>query len=185
MFIQTRSQILISRNVLAGWKNASLKPFQPQKIFQELSFQQTFIFSWLFTFPETSALDLLLLANFFPNGIELRNANHAFKFTLQKSTDLFFPAKHYSKWMIQMYEIIHNKTITMHKKLKQQKIFFETCKKHSKNKKITLQNKFVFTTEEILQITKKTKSINAIKSVQKQPWKHPIQAVLDNKKKKC
>ena len=86
--------------------------------------------------------------------------------------------------MIQTYEIIHNKIITMHKKLKQQKKFLETCKKHSKNKKIILQNKFVFTTEEILQITKKTKSINVIKSVQKWPQKCPIQAVLDNEEKK-
>ena len=74
--------------------------------------------------------------------------------------------------------------ITMHKKLKQQKKLFEACKKHSKNKKIALQSKFVFTTEEILQITKKTKSINATKSAQKWPRKRPIQAVLDNEEEK-
>ena len=71
----------------------------------------------------------------------------------------------------------------MHKKLKQQKKSFKTHKKCSKNKKIPLQNKFIFTTEKILQIAKKTKSINATKNTQKQPRKCPIQAVLDNKKK--
>ena len=35
-------------------------------------------------------------------------------------------------------------------------------------------------TEEMLQITKETKSINATKSAQKWPRKCPIQAVLDN-----
>ena len=39
--------------------------------------------------------------------------------------------------------------------------------------------------EEMLQITKKTKSINVTKNAQKQPRKCPIQAVLHNKKKKC
>ena len=71
----------------------------------------------------------------------------------------------------------------MRKKLKQQKKLLETHKKHFKNKKIALQNKFVCTTEEILQITKKTKSANTTKSALKWPRKRPIQAVLDNKKK--
>ena len=85
--------------------------------------------------------------------------------------------------MTQAYEMVHNKIITIHKKLKQPKKFLETCKKCSKNKRIALQSKFVFTTEEMLQITKETKSINTTKSAQKQPRKRPIQAVLDNKKK--
>ena len=38
-------------------------------------------------------------------------------------------------------------------------------------------------TEEMLQITKEIKSINATKNAQKQPRKHPIQIVLDNEKK--
>ena len=40
-------------------------------------------------------------------------------------------------------------------------------------------------TEEVLQITKETKSVSATKSAQKWLRKCPIQAVLDNKKKKC
>ena len=76
----------------------------------------------------------------------------------------------------------HNKMTTMHKKLKQQKKLFNACKKRSKNKKITLQSKFVFTTKEMLQIAKEAKSINATKSVQKQPQKRPIQTILENDK---
>ena len=45
-----------------------------------------------------------------------------------------------------------------------------------------LQNRFVFTTEEILQIMKEAKSISATKSVQKQSQKRPIQTVLENNK---
>ena len=71
--------------------------------------------------------------------------------------------------MIQMYEMVHNEMITMHKELKQLKFFFEICKKCSKNKKIALQNKFVFMIKEMLQIAKETKSINVTKSAQKWP----------------
>ena len=87
--------------------------------------------------------------------------------------------------MIQMYKIVHNEMITMRKELKQQKIFFKTCKKCSKSKRIALQGKFVFMIEEVLQITKETKSVSATKSVQKWPRKCPIQAVLDNEEEKC
>ena len=72
----------------------------------------------------------------------------------------------------------------MHKELKQPKKIFEIYRKHSKIKKIVLQNKFVFTIEELLQITKEAKSINATKSAQKWLQKCPIQAVLDNEEKK-
>ena len=58
---------------------------------------QIFIFLRPSTLPETSALDLLLFASSFPDGIELRNANHAFKFALQKSTNLFFLARRYGE----------------------------------------------------------------------------------------
>ena len=138
----------------------------------------------LSTFSETSTLNLLLFVSFFSNNIELRNANYAFKFILQKLTNLFSPAKCYGEWMTQIYKIIHSKIITMCKELKQPKNFFKICKKYSKSKKVVLQNKFVFITEEILQITKETKSINATKNAQKWPRKHPIQTVLDNKEKK-
>ena len=77
----------------------------------------------------------------------------------------------------------HNEMITMRKELKQQRKLFEAHKKCLKNKKIALQDKFMFMIEEMLQIAKETKSINATKSAQKQPRKHPIQTVLDNKKK--
>ena len=78
--------------------------------------------------------------------------------------------------------MIYNEIITMCKKLKQQKKLFNACKKRSKNKRIVLQSRFVFTTKEMLQITKKTKSINTTKNVQKQPQKCPIQTILENNK---
>ena len=40
----------------------------------------------------------------------------------------------------------------------------------------------MFTTEKMLRIMKEAESINAIKSVQKQLQKHPIQTILENNK---
>ena len=91
-----------------------------------------------FIFPETSILNLLLLASFFSNGIELCNANHAFKFALQELTNLFSPAKRYGERMTQAYKMAHSEIITMRKELKQQKKLLKAYKKCLKSKRIAL-----------------------------------------------
>ena len=65
--------------------------------------------------------------------------------------------------------MIYSEIITMRKKLKQQREIFNTRKKRSKNKKIALQNRFVFTTKTVLKIAKKAESTSATKSTRKQP----------------
>ena len=72
--------------------------------------------------------------------------------------------------------------ITTRRKLKQQRKLLDAHKKFLKNKKITLQNTFVFTTEKMLQITKEAESINVTKNIWKQPQKRPIQTILENNK---
>ena len=129
-------------------------------------------------------IKFIVICEIFLKNIELHNANHAFKFTLQKSMDLFSPIKSYSEQMTQTYEMIYNKMTTMHKELKQQKQILEACKKCSKNRRIALQEKFVFMMEAMLQITKETKSINVNKNALKWPRKFPIQAILDKEKKR-
>ena len=65
---------------------------------------------------------------------------------------------------------IHNNSqnmITMHKGLKQPKKLLEADKKPSKTTRIALPTKFVFTTEEILQITKEIKLMSATKKFSK------------------
>ena len=59
--------------------------------------------------------------------------------------------------------------IMMCKKLKQPKNYLMPARHIQKNKRIALQNEFVFTTEEKLQITKEAESISATKNIQKQP----------------
>ena len=78
--------------------------------------------------------------------------------------------------------MVHSEMITMCKELKQQREFFNACKKRLRSKRIVLHGRFVFTTEEMLQITKKVESINATKNVQKWPQKRPIQTILKNDK---
>ena len=75
MFIHVKFKVLISKDIFAGWKNAGLKFLQPQKMLQELFFQQISVVLPLFTPQNSSALNFLLLDNFFPNNTELCNVN--------------------------------------------------------------------------------------------------------------
>ena len=65
--------------------------------------------------------------------------------------------------------------IIMRKELKQQKELLNARKKHSKGKRIALQNKFMFTIEEVLEIAKKAESVNAAKNTRKRPRRELVQ----------
>ena len=118
MFIYVRFKALISSNILAGWKSANLKFFQPQKVLWELLFCWISIVSPSFTPQNSSALNFLLLDNFFPDNTQLHNVNQTFKSALQKSINLFSPIKHYGEWIACIYEMAYNNITTMREKLK-------------------------------------------------------------------
>ena len=125
-------------------------------------------------------MNFSLFDSFFPNGTQLRNANQTFKFILQKSTDLLSPVKHYGERIIYTYEMAHNNITTMREELKQKDDLLNAHKKCKTGKRIVIKKKFVFTTEEILQLMKKAEAENAIKKMRKKPRKHPIQEVLED-----
>ena len=124
----------------------------------------------------------MLFNNFFPNGTELRSVNQTFKSALQESTNLFSPVKHYGERIAHIYETTHSDIIMMRKEFKQQNEFLNACKKQKTGKKIALERKFVFTTEEILHVVKETKATITAKQSRKQPRKHSIQKFLENEK---
>ena len=78
-----------------------------------------------------------------------------------------------------MVEFIHTELITAQKKLKSIKEIFNTRKKHTKNKRIALEGKFVFSTQEILDITQAAKIKTKAKKKHKQPRKRTIDEILD------
>ena len=75
---------------------------------------------------------------------------------------------------------MHNNITTMHEELKQKNNLFNACKKCKINKRIVVKRKFVFTTEEVLQLVKEAEAENAAKKMCKKPRKRPIQEVLKN-----
>ena len=90
------------------------------------------------------------------------------------------PARRYGERMTQAYEMVHSELITMRKELRQQRELLNARKTRSRGKRIALEGRFVFTTEEVLQIAKEAEVVSAAKGARKRPYKRPIQAVLED-----
>ena len=74
----------------------------------------------------------------------------------------------------------HNNITTMRKELKQKNDLFNARKKRKISKRIAVKGKFVFTTEEVLQLMKEAEAENTAKKMRKKPRKRPIQEVLED-----
>ena len=72
--------------------------------------------------------------------------------------------------------------IIVQKKLELAKKILNTRKKCTKNKRIALEDKFVFFIQKILNIAHATEAKTKIKKRCKQPRKHTINEILDGKK---
>ena len=67
------------------------------------------------------------------------------------------------------------------KKLESTKKILNTQKKHTKSKRIALENKFVFSTQKILNIAHATEAETKIKKKHKRPRKRAINEILNKK----
>ena len=109
----------------------------------------------------------MLLNSSPPDGTELRSADQTFKSALQESTDLFSLVKCYGERIACAYETAHSDIIMMCKELKQQNELLNARKKWKTGKRIALEGKFVFTTEEVLQVVKEAEAAMTAKQLRK------------------
>ena len=127
-------------------------------------------------------LNFLLFDNSPPNNIKLCKTNKLFIFALNETPNLFNLVQWYTAQLIIITESTHAELIIAQKKLKLIKEILNTWKKYMKSKKIALEEKFVFSTQKILDITQATEVEIKAKKKHKQPHKHTIDEILDEKK---
>ena len=90
------------------------------------------------------------------------------------------PVRRYGERIARVYEIAHSNITTMRKELKQKDELLNARKRRKKGKRIAVEGKFVFTTEEVLQLVKEAEAETATKKARKQPRKRPIQEILED-----
>jgi hypothetical protein len=116
-------------------------------------------------------LDLSLLQSDPPDGTELREANALFISKVQKAGDLPSPAKRYAARLTQAAESLCSKNATLRAELVKQRETLHMRKNRTTGKRVALKGKFVFSTQEVLEIAREAEKATASKTSRKRPRK--------------
>ena len=171
MYVRAREKAFTSTDILSGWKGAGLVPLSPVHVLEKL----LPISSASTTIPRTPSpqrsFDLLLLESSPPDGTELHDANALLLSTLQSIEAVPERARRYTERMTKAYEITHNELLLARKQISEQQKLLHTRKKRRKGKRVALKGKFVFTTEEVLEIAQAAEAETAARSAKKRSRK--------------
>ena len=83
-----------------------------------------------------------------------------------------------------MAEFTHTELITARKELKSTKEILNTRKKCTKSKRVALEGKFIFSTQEVLDIARVAEAEAETKKKHKQPHKHTINKTINEEEAK-
>ena len=124
-------------------------------------------------------MNLSLLNNSPPDGTKLREANKLLISALNEVPGLLDSIQQYTARLVTITEFTHTELITARKKLKSAKEILNTRKKRTKGKRVALEGKFVFFTQEVLDIARTAEAEAETKKKRKQPRKRTIDEALD------
>ena len=166
-YIRAREKAFISTNILSGWRATGLYPLSPITILETLPALEV---STLFT-PTTptisSTLDYSLLNSSPPDGTELRTANTLYNSAIASANNIPSPVKRYGVRATRALETIQSENAILRRQLSEQQKLLNTRKKRTKGKRVALEGRFVFSTEEILDIARKAEAETAKRQAKK------------------
>jgi hypothetical protein len=179
MYIRAREKAFISANIISGWKATGLEPLSPIRVLDKLPKASTPPPLPIQTTSQSSSLDLSLLHSSPPEGTELRQANALFNAQIRDVNGVPSPAKRYAERMTRALETTQSELVTIRKELAEQRELLQTRKKHKKGKRVALKGRFVFSTQEVLDIVKEAEEDTAAKRSRKRPRKRSISVEIE------
>ena len=118
-------------------------------------------------------LDLSLLHSDPPDGTELREANAFCIAEVQNADSLASPVKRYISRLTRAFEATCSKNTTFRKENAEQRELLQTRKKRKTGKRVALKGKFVFSTQEVLEIAREAEKATAEKGIRTRRRKVP------------
>jgi hypothetical protein len=179
MYIRAREKAFTSLNIQSGWKATGLEPLSPILVLDKLPKIPIPLPVLLQTPGQSSSLDLSLLQSSPPEGTELRQANALFNAQICDVDGVPSPAKRYAERMTRALETTQSELTTIRKELAEQRELLQTRKKRKKGKRVALKGKFVFSTQEVLDIVKEAEAETAAKKSRKRPRKRSISVEIE------
>ena len=154
MYIRAREKAFTLRNIQKAWQATGLNPLSPLEVLDKLpqptqrprSTEPTRL-------EQQQSLDTSLLCSSPPEGTELRQANAQLHQALREEK-LASPAKRYIHRMTHAFEATQSQYATVSKRLAEVEELLRTRKARKKGKRVSLQGRFVYTTPEVLEVTR-------------------------------
>ena len=179
MYIRAREKALTSSNIRGGWRGAGLAPLSPITVLDKLPVNRASTVSPPRTPPQQTDLDLSLLQSSPPDGTELRQANALLNTAIKACHDLPSPAKRFTERMTRAFEIANSENVTLRKQVKEQAKLLSTRKTRTKGKRIALKGRFVFSTQEVLEIARAAEAETSKKKKGRQARKRRIVETIE------
>ena len=174
MYIRARQTALKSSNIVSGFKAAGLWPLSPVTVLEKLPAEKALQAPAPYNTTPLHGLDLSLLQSDPPDGTELREANALCLAAVENATDLPTPAKRYISQLTQASEAMSSKITTLRTELAKQKEILQTRKNRTKGKRVALKGKFVFSTQEVLEVARAAEQASEGKTSRKRLRKQSI-----------
>lgn len=169
MYIRAREKAFTAANIKSGWRNTGLEPLSPIVVVDKYRPEAASIASPPHTPANPASLDLTLLNSSPPDGTEVRRASALFNSELQKPGPLTSPAKRFGAWMTRILEMTQSENAVLRRELAEARELLHSRKNHRKGKRVALQGKFVFSTQEVLEIARQAEENAATKRGRKRP----------------
>ena len=180
MYIRARGNAIIEKNVLGGWKGAGLWPLSPISILQTLVPKAITARSSPHTPRHQTFLDTTLLQSSPPDGTQLREANVQLNSALDAVSGMASPIKRYIKRLGRTAESLNSRLSIVEKELNEHRMLVSKRKAITKGKRVELKGRFVFSTEEVLQIAQRTEQEAAARKAKKGSKKRKAAEMSEN-----
>lgn len=167
MYIRARERALTLANIKSGWSATGLEPLSPITVLGKLATTPIATPSTDPMDSELSTLDLSLLASSPPEGTELQQANSLLNSALQAVDTVPSPVKQYTSRMTRAFEATQTELVTLRKELANTKKLLRTRKARKTGKRVALKGRFVFSTQEVLEIARQAEEETARKKGRK------------------
>ena len=166
-YIRAREKAFTLANLRSSWRATGLWPLSPIEILGKLQPES----QPLSLTQPSGPLDLSILNSSPPEGTELREANALLRSELKKSKALATPARRYTERMTHAFESSQSENIILRKRLADTESLLQARKQRKKGKRVALKGKFVFSTQEVLDIARAAEQEAASKKVSKKAGK--------------
>jgi hypothetical protein len=180
MYIRARARAFTVVNIQSGWKASGLVPLSPITVLEKYTTTHKTHALQPSVASDSHILDLSLLNSSPPERTELRQANAVFNAEIQDSEHLRTPVKRYAQRMTSAFETTQSDLITTRKRLAFAEQLLHTRKARKTGKRVALKGKFVFSTQEVLQIANEAEEAIAAKKRNKERQIQPITIEVEN-----